>query len=281
MTTYDHPAAPASPHERPPAYFLADGHTFVPTRIAQGPWGESISGNFVGGMLGHAIDSAAVDSGLQPARLTVDLLRPVAMAPLRLQTTVVREGRRLTLIDAEMTQSDTVVARASALYLRRGDQPPGDVWTPSVVMPPIPPEPDETLDVDLMIWAIGAEPESAGVSFDLSGWQHDGPKYAWLRDVKPLVVGVPLTPFVRAAMAGDVVSSLTHYGTTGLHFINADYTLTLSRLPQGEYIGLAAIAHCSHDGVATGTATMFDEHGPIGSATATALANPGFSPPKR
>ena len=81
-------------------------------------------------------------------------------------------------------------------------------------------------------------------------------------------------------MAGDVTSSLTHSGASGLHFINADYTLTLSRLPEGEYIGLAALTHYSHAGVATGTATMFDRLGPIGSGVATAWSNPGFRPPQ-
>jgi hypothetical protein len=80
-------------------------------------------------------------------------------------------------------------------------------------------------------------------------------------------------------MAGDMASSLTHYGTGGLRFINADYTLSLSRLPDGPYIGLAALTHSSHAGVATGTATIVDQLGPIGSAVATALSNPGFDPP--
>ena len=87
-----------------------------------------------------------------------------------------------------------------------------------------------------------------------------------------------MTPFTRAAMAGNVASSLTHFGSGGLHFINADYTLTLSRLPDGPYIGLAALTHYSHAGVATGVATMFAPVGPIGSAVATGLVNPGFSP---
>ena len=40
----------------------------------------------------------------------------------------------------------------------------------------------------------------------------------------------------------------------------------------------AALTHSSHGGVATGTAAMFDRRGPIGTATATALGNPGFTP---
>jgi hypothetical protein len=262
----------------PPAYFLRDGDTYVPTSMAQGPWGSSISGNFVGGLLGHAIESAIDDSDLQPARLTVDLLRPAAMAPVRFRTSILRQGKRLTLVDAEITQSDKVVARASGLFLRKGEQPPGTVWTSPVAMPPLPLESNSpSSSKPLFIWAYGKDPEVAGASFDLTQWQHDGPKFVWVRDVKPLVDGEPLSAFTRAAMAGDVASSLTHFGTEGLYFINADYTLSLSRLPEGPDIGLVALTHSSHAGVATGTAALFDHHGQIGSATATTLANPGFT----
>jgi hypothetical protein len=134
----------------------------------------------------------------------------------------------------------------------------------------------------MLVWMYGADfataPEKTPAPFDFGQWQHDGPKFAWLRDLTPLVEGAPLTPFVRCAMAGDVASSLTLFGTDGLHYINADYTLALSRLPKGDLIGLAALTHSADAGVATGTATLFDEYGPIGSATATALANPGFTP---
>ena len=207
---------------------MRDGDAFVPTSMAKGPWGSSISGNFIGGILGYGIEREAADRERQPARLTVDLVRPAAMEPLRVRASTVRQGRRLTLVDGEITQSDTVVARASAVFLRKGEQPPGTIWTSPVTMPPMPPDADAA--------------------------------------------------FVRSAMAGDVASSLTHYGTEGLTFINADYTLTLSRLPEGPDLGLAALTHSSHEGVGTGTAVMFDHRGPIGTATATTLANPGFRP---
>lgn len=264
----------------PPAYFIPDGDAFAPTAMAQGPWGPSISGNYIGGILGHTIESTVADPDLQPARLTVDLLRPAAMAPVRVRTSIVKQGRRLTLVGAEVHQDGIVVARASALFLRRGEQLPGEIWTSPVTMPPMPPEPDGSAGTTpMLIWAYGKDPDVAGPSFDLSQWQHHGPKFVWLRDVKPLVDGAPMSPFTRAAMAGDVASSLTHFGTAGLHSINADYTLTLSRLPDGPDLGLAALTHSNDDGVGTGTAAMFDRRGLIGTATATTLINPGFTPP--
>src|SRR6478609_9015940 len=121
MTTRDRAAEIPAPRSGPSAFFIADRDTFVPQPIARGPWGETISGNYVGGILGHVLDRDADDPEFQPARLTVDLFRPAALAPVRVDTTVIRQGRRLRLVDAVMTQSDAVVARASGLFLRRGE----------------------------------------------------------------------------------------------------------------------------------------------------------------
>lgn len=262
------------------AFFVPDGDAFIPTDWARGPWGQTISGNYVGGLLGHVIERDAGDPELQPARLTVDLFRPAALAdPVQIQSTVVREGRRLKLVDATMTQSGTVVARANALFLRRGEQPPGPRWSTAVTMPPVPTLPDPVPDDAVtLVWTYGKNGDTP--SFGLGAWAHDGPKYIWTRDLGLLVDGTELTSFARAAMAGDMASSLTHFGADGLPFINADYTLTLSRLPDGPYLGLAALTHHSHAGVATGTAVVVDGFGPIGTATATAVVNPGFNPPR-
>lgn len=263
------------------AFFATDADgLFVPSDMVKGPWGATIGGNFVGGILGHVLDNAGVGAGWQPARLTVDLLRPAAMTPVRGRSSIVRQGRRLTLVEGELLQGETVVARATALFLRPGERPPGEIWTSPLAMPPVPPtDPIAAAGNPLLVWAYGKDPATPGPSFDLSPWQHAGPKFVWVRDLIPLVDGEPTSPFARAAMAGDVASSLTHYGTTGLAYINADYTLSLSRLPEGNAIGLAALTHSGHDGIATGAAALFDQHGQIGSATATTLANGGFNPP--
>jgi hypothetical protein len=265
----------------PTSFFVTDGEDYVPTRLARGPWGPSISGNYVGGLLGRAVEREVDDADLQPARLTVDLLRPVALKPLQVHSSVVRDGRRLRLLDGVMTQNDVIVARASALFLRRSEHTTVDtVWTSPVTMPAVPAEPVMLAgDVPMLFHSYGLDPVTGSPGVGIKEWRHHGQKFAWMRETKLLVDDEPLSPFTRAVMAGDVTSSLTHWGTEGLQFINADYTITLSRLPEGVYIGLAAVTHYSHAGVATGVATLFDETGPIGSGMATALANPGFTPP--
>jgi hypothetical protein len=262
------------------SFFVTHGNGYVPTPLARGPWGPSLSGNYIGGLLGRAVEQQVDDIDLQPARLTVDLLRPVALQPLEVHSSVVRDGRRLRLVDAVMTQNDVMVARASALFLRRSEHATDTVWSTPVTMPAIPAEPDVVADgLPMLLHSYGRDPVAGGPGVGVTEWRHNGQKFAWVRETKLLVDDEPLSPFTRAVMAGDVTSSLTHWGTEGLQFINADYTVTLSRLPDGVYIGLASMTHYGHAGVATGVATLFDEAGPIGSGVATALANPGFTPP--
>lgn len=245
----------------------------VPNPIAHGGWGPTLGGQVVGGLLARAVEQHVPEYDLQPARLTVEILRRVATEPLRVTASVVRAGSRMRAIDAAMTQDGELVARASALYLRRGTQPDGEFYTTDVAMPSAPEEPasfDES--VPMFIQTYGSDD---GGRFP---WQHAGPRYAWLREIRDLVDGEELTPFVRAAMAVDVTASLTNFSTKGLAFINADYTLTLSRLPVGPYIGLASLTHYSDAGVATGSAALFDTSGPIGNGVSTAIANFNFDP---
>ena len=255
-------------------YLVHRDGEFVPNPVAHGGWGPTLGGQVVGGLLARTIEEhAGDDADLHPARLTVEILRRVAGEPVRVTASVVRAGARMRAIDAVLTQGGELVARASALYLRRGPQPDGEFFSTAVTLPPPPPEPAQFDDTQPMFIAPYGKDPGDGVGFP---WQTAGPRYAWVREVRDLVAGEALTPLVRAALAVDVTSSLTNFSTAGLAFINADYTLSLSRLPVGPHIGLAALTHYSDSGVATGSAGLFDTRGPIGTGTSTAIANPGF-----
>ncbi|OBA80811.1 hypothetical protein A9W99_15875 [Mycobacterium sp. 1164966.3] len=255
---------------------MRDENLYVPSGIARGGWGPSISGHVVGGLLAWAVECVVDDPELQPARLTVDLPRPTALEPIEVRTRVQHARRRLRLVEAVLIQHDVPVAQASALFLRRGPQPDGVVWTEPVRMPPLPTGRD------------GAHPSifmrTYGWGVDIQnpdpGWlDSSGRKYTWLHETRPLIDAEPLSAFTRAAMAGDVTASLANWGTNGLQFINADYTLTLSRLPEGPHIGLASLTHYSQDGIATGSAVLVDHIGPVGSGVSVSIAHSGFLPP--
>ena len=259
----------------PRPYFTRDESRYVPTAIARGGWGPSMSGHVVGGILAAALEGAVDDSELQPARLTVDLPAPAALEPFEVHTTVQHERRRLRLVEALLVQRGEPVARASALFLRRGSQPDGTVWSQPLQMPRLPIEQDgDQPTLFLRTYGWGGELQNPDPEWDMTG-----PKYTWLNETRALIDDEPLTPFTRVALCADVTAAIANWGTKALEFINVDYTLTLSRLPVGPHIGLAALTHYSDGGVANGSAVVVDHLGPVGSAVAVSIAHSGFRPP--
>lgn len=248
-------------------FLVVDGDAFVPQPHARSPWSKDmLHGRILGGLLARTVEREHGDPDFHFARLTVDLFRNTPLVPLRVSTNRVRDGRRVRVVDAVVTSEQGPVGRASAVLLRRGEQPPGEVWAAPVwEMPPPerlgPPVPASNgWEPPMLLWRT-------------TPWQSKERSRVWIREIHPLVEGEEPTPFTRVALAAEFVSPLTHMGSDGLHFINADYTLCLSRLPKGDLIGMESGGHLSDEGVAVGQCTLYDESGPIGFGAVAAVAN--------
>ena len=89
------------------ALFVPDGDSLVPTELARGPWSaESLHGGPVAAVVTRATErTMPADDGLRMVRLTLELLRPVGMAPLRVTGRLSRPGRKVQLVDTLVTQS--------------------------------------------------------------------------------------------------------------------------------------------------------------------------------
>jgi hypothetical protein len=251
------------------AFFTESDGVLHPAPHARGPWAPGmLHGRLLGGLLARAIEREHAADGLHFARLTVDLYRNSPLVPLRVGTERVRDGRRIRVVDATIGGEHGAVARASAVLLRRGEQPDGGVWTAPVWNVPTPEELGaQHMPAAFDLWRIAADGVTEG------DFQSAGRHRAWLRETHQLVAGESLTPFVRVALAADMASPMAHYGSAGLKFINADYSLSLSRLPLGDAIGLEGTGHLSDEGVAVGQCALYDGSGPIGFCATSAIAN--------
>src|SRR5579859_6749034 len=87
-------------------------------------------GRVVAGLLGREIERRHGDPEYMPARLTVDMYRLPDLSPAEVVTRVVREGRRIKVIDAEFISAGAPMARATCQLLRRTSNPDGQVWSP-------------------------------------------------------------------------------------------------------------------------------------------------------
>jgi hypothetical protein len=255
------------------ALFRAEGEVLVPQEIAASLWrSDQMHGVATSGALGRELENAVIARGrgdLRPARYTVDLFRAPSMGPCSMASSVVREGSRLMLLDATLSQDGEVVARASAVFLRATEDPSGLVWGPSD--PPVPPP--------LEIAAVSEEPRVPIFFSDGVGWsqnfaehQNSGRKQTW-QTALAIVDGEQPTPFQGLAGAADSTSMVMNWGNAGVEYINTDITLAISRVPVSQEIGFSALSWYSHDGISTGTATVFDRRGPIGTSTVTSISN--------
>jgi hypothetical protein len=258
-------------------FFARDGDAFIPNGIASGPWDpNSLHGRVIIGLLAFAIEARYGTDDLVPARLTVDMFRLPTLAPIEVTTRLVRDGLRIKLVEADFFSGGVAMARASCQLLRKTQNPEGQVWSPPNWDVPAPadiPAPDDPRLGMNGKWATRPIVGAMGTL---------GPRRLWMSEVRDLVAGAPLTPFVRVAVAADFASPFANAGDHGLGYINSDVTLYLHRLPVEPWIGFEVVNHHATDGVAIGECFLYDQQGPIGTSTVAALAQrkPMVTPPK-
>ncbi|WP_281197664.1 thioesterase family protein [Nocardia pseudovaccinii] len=245
---------------------------FEPLPFAASAWSpDMINGPAICGLLAQALEREHGRDGFVPARLTVDLFRPTRRQPVQVVTESVRDGRRIRVADAALMQDGVDVARATAVFLKKSVQPPGELWTRQDQPAPPPVEISPPTDLPRApMW--GSDAHADGWSTRIGEHQNGSRKRTWQVPMS-LIEGQTPSAFVGATIIGEGTSMMTNWGSAGIGFINTDLTLALARPAVGTEIGLEADMHISAEGVAVGTATLFDRHGSFGTCVVTALSN--------
>jgi len=262
--------------EIPDAVFHLDGGRFVPTELARGPWSEHhMHGGAPASLIARAAERFEPGSAPHIARLTIELLRPVPLVPLSVETTMLRPGKKVQLVGISIVADGTEVVRATALRLR---ERPVEVPVPT---------PEPTLAPgEVFEWPEDpGMPTMFGFAFeirvmDAQGFiqREPGPAAEWFRLCLPLVAGEENSPLQRVAAAGDFgngVSAPVPW-KDGWSVINPDLTLTLHRAPVGEWIGLDAVTWHGDRGVGYADTALYDDRGRFGRGVQNVLIE---SPP--
>jgi hypothetical protein len=119
--------------ELPPAYYLplGDGH-FEPTEATTSPWDAGAQhGGPPTALLASCLDDAFGRPGLRVARISMDFLGPVPRTPSRVQTELLRPGRRTQLSEASLWAGERRVAVARVWHLATGPGPEADATSPA------------------------------------------------------------------------------------------------------------------------------------------------------
>ena len=255
------------------AYFDRGGDWFRPTGYCRGPWDvDACHAGPPTALMAGAVEGLV--GGLQLVRLTVEFMRPIPMAGFRVQAEVRRPGRQMTLTEAEIFDDDRIYARAYGMHLRVLDRP--DVSTAPVRPPRLEdavPGPFPVLDTAHGERAFG---ESTECRYDPEGSHGTGgPTTVWMRTTVPLLEGIEASPFQRICPLADCGNGLSFNDFLDeVLFVNADLTISLHRVPQGEWFASRALSHWEPSGIGRADAELFDTAGPVGRATQNLLLAP-------
>jgi hypothetical protein len=274
-----------------------------PTDHARGPWDpRALHGGAPAALIADAFEHIEPGSQLRIARLGFELLRPIPFAPLTLSTRVVRPGRRVQELAAELSDGEQVVCRASALRVQEvssevaaaagsgadspgegegegeGDEASGqdaDAGAPQDALPP----PEQGAPVRFALDEDNLDRASFAASAMEMRWLSDprtpGPGRVWMRLRHPLLEGRELTALARLAATADFGNGVSaELPFERFLFINADLTIHLQRQPRGEWIGLDARTLLHAGGTGLAESVLHDVHGPVGRAFQTLVVQP-------
>jgi len=253
--------------------YRVDHDTAIPTEYTAGPWGSDLQhGGAPTALISWAAERMTTREPMQVARITVDLLRPVPIAPLKIRTEVVREGRKIQLCAVTLLYEDVVVARASVLKIRRAEfeLPPTAVEEPVTL-----PGPDAGRLADIPNENPNAFIRGLTLSVVHGQFRAPGPAAIWFRVNRPLFEGQAPTPLQRVAMIGDFCNGVsTVLDFRSWTFINADLTISLARLPVGDWILLDAQSWLGDHGTGIAFAKLGDSRGYFGRAIQSLVIEP-------
>ena len=239
-----------------------------------GPWDQGFQ--FGGASAALAVCVADALGSLTPmrvARVTVDLMRPIPIRPLELSTRVVRDGKRLQVVELVLRHEDQEVAWVSVLRLQQVDLSPLEpgelpLGTPAPAAHPTP------IDPHAMVYSH--VPWVPGITGAVDFWVPEGEPHAfrgptWLRLHVPVVAGEATPPEAALALMADFSSGIGHPRWSSVRGINGDLTVSILRPPTDEWIVLEAESWAAPDGIGHSRSTLRDTTGVLAGGTCSRL----------
>ena len=254
---------PADAVQEHGALFDRRGEMFVPTPLARGPWDpNALHGGAPSALFAFVLGRHDPGPASFVARLTVELMRPVPLAPLQVVARTIRPGKKVQWLEGAVLADGREVARATALRMRVDEVDVHDQVSPEV--PPVPPrvelmEATPTMSSQVGFWSAHEIMRATG-QFGMAG-----PAQTWFRLKVPVVGGETLAPVERVAAAADFGSGVGNpLPFTNARAINPELTIHLHREPAGEWVCLDSGGWMESHGVGMVETRIYDDNGAIG-----------------
>jgi len=254
------------------AFYERSGESsFVASELTRGPWdpGSQHAGP-PSALLGRELELLDEAEGFQVGRVVFEILRPVPIGEVRVESRVLRPGRNVQLVEAKLIGEAGELVRATAWLLRVAElELPDEVTAPD----PPPQGPEEGWTPEFFAtgqdvgYHTGMEWKAVAGAF-----VEPGPATVWMRMRRPLVAGEEPAPLQRALIAADVGNGISAVLDWRSHvFINVDLSVHFERLPEGEWVCVDAVTRPQPSGIGTAESVLSDRRGRIGRAAQSLL----------
>ncbi len=247
--------------------YHCDGDRFIPTTATRSPWHAGAQHGGPPAALAIRAIEAVADPAMDILRVTTDLLGEVPVEPLTVSAEVIRPGRKVALVTAEVRASQRAVVRSTAWLIRRAEPL---ALPPSPDPLPDPPAGPEALDeVDFGFRGYG---DFFGDTLDkrlISGrLDAEGRAALWMRLRVPVIDGELATPMQQLVAMADSGNGISW--ALPLHrfiFVNTDVTISLLRPPDGDWFAMDSVSHVHPTGRGLTETGLYDRLGWLGRAT--------------
>lgn len=266
--------------------FIVENKLYVPTEHAASPWGPiTLHGGASAGLMVGIMEEQFSGQTMQLARLTVDLFRPVPMAPLEARSRVIRDGKRIKLLEVSLFHKGREICRSNGLVLAKNDITlPEHARLPGQL-------PAEILKAFEQTGIIGISEINKAENIAFPPGLHNlipikpvslnmgsGRGTAWVRLPLNVLDGVPNSSLVSVATLADFSNGFAQLHLSPQQgFINADITLNLHRLPEDDWVCIDARTLAQANGMAMVEAVLYDQKGMIGRVSQSNLAMGTYS----
>jgi len=246
------------------AIFRVDGANVLTSPNAAGPWDPNMQhGSPPAALVTWAAEALPTPVPMRIVRVTVDLMRPVPVAPLTIETEILREGRKIQLCAVRLRANGVIVVAASVLKIKvQANELPPEADIDQVALPGPEQSREEPADFSSSPFVTGMSLRAAKGRFGVPG-----PGAIWYRVDRPIVEGFAVSQAMRAMAAADFCN-----GTSAVldfqqwTFLNADLTVNFAREPVGDWILLDAESWIGADGAGLAMARLADRSGYFGRA---------------
>ncbi|HEY0537480.1 MAG TPA: thioesterase family protein [Actinoallomurus sp.] len=243
---------------------LGDGR-FQSTELTQGPWDPRHQhGSPPAALLARELERTDPHADMAVSQLAIDILGPIPVGEVTVHTKVIRPGRRVRCVAAEMVADGRPVANARAWWLRCADTEAIASETTGARLP-IP----DTAVTESPLPNFGYF-HALEWRFAEGGFLLNGPAVLWARLTVPVVPDEEPTSLQRVAGVADTASGVSsELSFAAYTFSNVDFTLHLLRALAGEWACLDAATTVGPTGSGLCRTRLYDGRGDLGSVAQT------------